>query len=103
MKTTIYAITMLQKLEQDKYSHLPDFGDRRCIGYYDNINDALKAINTSCKSMYQNFYEYCIIEEINPGICKYSTNRYLFKWINNKYVQIDEPMLIHRVTNFSMG
>ena len=95
----IYTVTMFDKIEEDEITKKPTFGDRRCVGYYASIVDALDYIT----SINESTYKYCIIEAINDGVFKYSDERYLFEFNNNKFNQIDEPELLHQVTNFGIG
>lgn len=104
----IYTITMLEKIHSNEISpgqHLPEFGDRRCVGYYTNLADAVKAI-TIC-DLRRKDYKYCIIEEIPEGVYKDTPNRWLFKRKRCEndyiYVQIAEPKELKRVRNFGIG
>lgn len=99
---------MLEKMEiihfhNDNFQQsLPDFGDRRCIGYYNSYENALKAI--SICNLHRDEYEYCIIEEIPEGVYKDTPHRWLFKRdINKEYLPIKEPQIIANVRNFSIG
>lgn len=96
----IYTITLIKTIKDNFETNLPEFEDRRCIGYYFSIDEARMAINNISNEQY---YEYCIIEAIPQGCYKYSPNRYLFKWYNNRFMQIDEPKSLHYVTNFAIG
>ena len=93
----IYTITMIQKIEMDNLTKLPTFGEREFIGYFNCYADAYNAI-TKLKS--NNLYDYCIIEELKSGVYVQTSNRYLFKWNKDRYIQIDAPIELHKVTNF---
>ena len=101
----IVTITAFEKIQVDPIAHLPTFGDRRCIGFFSNIENAMEAILINKNTIYNQQYKYCILEEYDEGLFKYCTNRYLFVWSKEKkrYVQIDEPIEIHLVTNFGIG
>ena len=97
----IYTITQVQKIKNDSVTQLPTFGDIHCLGFFRNIEDAILEVT---KLKYKG-YNFCIIEENEEGIEKKTTNRYIYQWSKdkNKYIQIDEPKLIHTVTNFGIG
>lgn len=105
----IYTITMVEKIHTNEISpdqYLPEFGDRRCIGYYTNFSDAVAAI-TIC-DLHRKYYEYCIIEEIHEGVYKDTPNRWLYKreqYCKDDYiyVPIAEPEEIKNVRNFGIG
>jgi hypothetical protein len=102
--TTIEKITKIAQDSTGVYSlPFPDFGDIHCAGYYNSVEDALYFMNKNSAKLHNNMNEYCIIEEYEEGLFNPTTNRYLFKWTNGKYEQIDEPITIHKVTNFAMG
>ena len=96
---------MMEKIHSEEITsghYLPDFGDRRCVGYYNNLEDAMRAI--SICNLHRDSYEYCIIEEIEEGVYKDTPQRWLFKLNEeNEYVQIAEPQIISNVRNFGLG
>ena len=74
----IFTITAIQKIETNrinKFLNIPDFGDTRCIGFFQNINDAISYITEHPIKIFDTIYKYCIIEQINEGTYKYSKNR----------------------------
>ena len=42
---------MFDKIEEDEITKKPTFGDRRCVGYYASIVDALDYITSINKQM----------------------------------------------------
>ncbi len=102
--TTFEKITLIEQDNNGIYVlPYPDFGDIRCVGYYDTIEEALSALYHNANLIHDGTNDYCIIEEYSKGIFTNSTNRYLFKWDKDKYVQIDEPITLNKVTNFALG
>ena len=102
----IYTITMVQKIEKyyiNKDTWFPDFGEKRCVGYFFNLNEAIRTIKLNKHNIQDDLYNYCIVEEVPQGIYKYTPIRYLYKWENNTFIQIDEPIELQKVTNFSIG
>lgn len=104
---TVTTFEKITKIEQDNKGiyilPYPEFGDIRCVGYYNTVEDAMNFMNKNSTKLYNGSNNYCIIEEYDEGLFKQPTNRYLFKWFKDKYIQIDEPMSIHKVTCFAMG
>ena len=106
MSPKIYTITMVQKIDLEQindFNFLPTFGDKRCVGYYSSLYDAINAIKENAEKLHNYTYDYCIIEEVTQGIYKDSKNRYIYKWQKDHYVEITEPLEIHNVYGFSMG
>jgi hypothetical protein len=102
--TTFEKITRIEEDSNGRYTlPFPTFGDRRCVGYFDNIEDALINISESGYELRDHMYDYCIIEEYEQGLFSISSNRYLFKRDGDRYIQVDEPITINKVTNFAMG
>lgn len=101
----IYPITVFEKIDNEKLTNLPTFGDRRCIGFFDNVEEAIYQLSLHGKKIRDKMYNYCIIEEISDGLYKSNGNRYLYKWSDKeqRYIQIDEPKEIHMVSNFGIG
>ena len=99
---TIFLVTTVEKIKEEPTTKLQTFGDRRCVGFFETIEDAMIAVSERLKDK---FYRYCIIEEVKDGLFKRSDNRYIFEWSSKerRYIQIDEPRLIHMVTNFAIG
>lgn len=105
----IYTITMLETIVPSDSANLqnwPEFKDRRCVGFYKTYNDAIYA--TIVCDLHREQYEYCIIEEIEEGVFKPPSNRWLLKRegtdkSNYIYVPIEEPKLIEHVRNFGIG
>lgn len=105
----IYTVTMLQRMTNIHFKdnvYLPDFGDRRCIGYFESLFSALNAIKVC--NLHRKDYEYCIIEELPEGIYKDTSQRWLFKRYGNDeegyvYLPCIEPSIIANVRNFSIG
>ena len=105
---TVTTFEKITKLETDNTGELfilpyPEFGEIRCAGYYESVEDALLYMNKNSDKLHDGNKEYCIIEEYEEGLFTPTTNRYLFKWNTDHYEQIDEPISINKVTNFAMG
>ena len=105
----IYTITMVETIvpiDNSDPQSWPEFKDRRCVGFYKNYNDAIYA--TMICNLHRDLYEYCIIEEINEGVFKDTSKRWILKREgtnkdNYIYVPIEEPKEIAKVRNFGIG
>lgn len=100
MLQTIHSVDISPQLT------LPEFNDRRCVGYYDTLEKAIYAL-TICDLEREN-YEFCVIEEIPEGVYKDTPNRWLFKregtcQADYVYVPYNEPAEIKNVRNFGIG
>ena len=108
MSQKIYTVTMIQDidlelLDENSSTFLPTFGDKRCVGYYNILEDAQNAVESNLKNIYDNFYNYCIIEETPEGICEYSNNIYVYKWNKNHYEHITKPLELDNTYGFGIG
>lgn len=108
MNRKIYTVTMFQKIDRliindDTGAYLPDFGERRCVGYFTDLKRAFEAVTNNEQNIYENFYKYCVIESYEPGLFPLNLDRYFFEWQENTYIQIDEPIEVNKVCNFSIG
>lgn len=78
---TIYTILMTTKYELAGFS-LPDFGDSRIVGFYENLEDAVSAVTENWGDIHEYYYEYAIIEKVEEGLYNSGTSedRKVFKW-----------------------
>lgn len=105
----IYTITMVEKIHSNEISSeqkWPDFGDRRCVGYYTTYEAAVRAILVC--DLHRDEYKYCIIEEIPEGVYKDTPRRWVFERQGDNvddyiYTQIKEPEEMAKVRNFGIG
>ena len=106
---TIFLVTVFQKIAKSNYDkNLPDFGDRRCVGWFNNKNEAIFSLENNIGNIHtdeRNVYEYAIIEEVEPGIMQVDINSILYKWNNNiyGYKEIDKDPLVKTHCNFGIG
>lgn len=98
----IYTITTFQKIVINEFN-LPEFGDKRCIGYTTNLDEAKVAVESNLEDIHDGMYDYVIIEELLPGIKIQDTARWLYKWEGNEYKKIDIPQSIEHLSNFGIG
>jgi hypothetical protein len=100
----IYTITKVQDIilnKSNKSNCIGDIfiGDIHRIGYFEDLTKARQCVSNLDKDI----HKYVIIESIEEGIyqtCKY---REIYKWEKGNYVNINEPTLFKKLTNFSLG
>ena len=92
----IYTITTLRTIY-----------DIRCIGFYFNSNMAVESVlNNSCDMCECGNYEFCVIEEIKPGLYFYPRVEVWFEWSYEKqmYIKIDvKPEEFKNIGGASLG
>ena len=102
----MFFITALQKIEPSK-EWLFDFGGQRTFGYYETFEDAVYAVNHNVCDLHEYLYEYCLIEELEPGIHPTCTkeSRTLYKWDTEKrgFFLVPEPPEMECLINFALG
>ena len=100
----IYTVTAFQRIRHSKVcDYMPDFGERRCMGWFSTKEEAENAVENNINDIYENFYEYAIIEKVDSGIKLPDVERYLYKWENDKYKPIDIPIELNNISNFGIG
>ena len=108
MVKAIYTVTVFQKIArnpQDETNYIPEYGDTWCVGWFDNLDEASCAVENNFEDIHDDFYDYAIIEKIEPGIFNVEIDRILYKWNPNLdgYEQIDIPEEIEKSSNFGIG
>lgn len=106
----IYTVTVFQKISheplfEDPSRYIPDFGDRRCVGWFDNFQEADCAVTNNFSNMQDDMYEYAIIEKIESGILLADIDRTVYKWNKekNQYEAIETPIELSKSSNFGIG
>lgn len=103
----IYTVTVFQNIKHnmlDKHRYIPTFGDRRCLGWFNNIDEAKTSIKDHAKDMNNDgTYNYAIIEEMPTGILVQDTNRLLYKWNGSDFEEIHIPTELEHSCNFGIG
>lgn len=100
----IYTITMLEKVENDK-NGWPNFGSTNVVGYYTDLDVAIKAVTSNACDINETVYDYAVIEEVSEGLYNPSIKSYWFKYNREKdsYEPIDEPNEVKHICGFSIG
>lgn len=63
----MYFITCMEKPGTELKNGKPDFGAIRTFGYKETYEVAEEALNDNWCDMFEYYYYYAVIEEINPG------------------------------------
>ena len=88
------------------YGVIPEkYTDHRCFGFYSSLSDATCAVETNECDIFENYYKYVVIEEIDKGIHPEVVSEYWFEWdeVEQKYIGIDRPVCVNNYCNFSLG
>ena len=100
----MYFITGIRNIKKDKGSWI-DFNSH-CFGYEETKQDAIGDL----EKIYQDGYEYLVIEEFGPGVQSFSKEEMWFEYNEGEYNAIDKPQefknidgIIADVCNFAMG
>ena len=81
------------------------YTDQRCFGFYSSLSDAACAVETNRCDIFENYYKYVVIEEINEGIHPAVVSEYWFEWdaVKQKYMGTYRPLCVGNYCNFSFG
>ena len=104
MKNKSYwFITVFEKIPNK--NNLFDLGASRCWGFYTDYNKALETLHNNITDLYENFYNYAVLEEYYEGILSTSGKRQFFIFNRNKngYIEIDEPKCFSVWSGFAIG
>lgn len=93
------------------FEHLPpverdyDIGDCRTVGYFDNYNNAALRLHNNACDLYEDIYDYAIIEEVEQGLYPNVKSRKFFKYDKEQdgFFEIEEPEQLKQFCNFSIG
>lgn len=80
--------------------------DSRCLGYFENFNDAAEIILTNRFDIHEGNYQYAVIEDVMADqIYPETHGEWWFEWNNStqKYNPIDKPEKFSHLCNFSIG
>lgn len=104
---TIYTVTVFQKISPNQLDlyQIVDLGDRRCVGWYDNIDEAKNAVINNFSDMHEDMYKFAIIEEVTQGIKIPDVSRVVFAWNanTNEYEEINLPKELEDLCSLGIG
>lgn len=93
----LYVLTSMRSL--DVHLNL----NTRTIGFFETFEDADLTVRECSETINEdNYFKYCIIEEVGFGLYKYGENRWFYKFDSDKmiYELIDEPEKLKCVVGF---
>ena len=106
----IYTVTVFQKIDREPLvnnpsKYFPSFGERRCVGWFDNFDEANNAVENNFSNIHEDMYNYAIIEKMESGLLMPDLDRTVYKWDKNteKFVRIDTPIELSKSSNFGIG
>lgn len=77
----------------------------RCVGYYNDKNDAIKVLNDNFGDLYEcGYYNFAVIEKVEEGIYRYDSNPIWFKWNKKKegFFKTKKPACTKSLVGFCM-
>ena len=99
----MYFITCLENLELDALGWL---GESRCFGYFSTYQRAKEALEINeCDMWEAGFYNYAVIERIEPGIHSHTEEMAWFKFDTEKrgFYEIPKPEETKGEYNYALG
>lgn len=101
----IFTITLINTSLDDKINSTDS---RRCIGYYENKSDAIRAVIDNKGEMHECLYNYIVIEEIPSGVWASTISETWYEWNfpEKRWEKIDKPLKYRKfgqVVGFGVG
>ena len=98
----MYFITCFEKIDKDDLGWR-DIGCSRTFGYYENFEDADKALKGNYCDMFETIYHYAVIEKIEQGIHSRREGHWFYKFEKEGYLPIEEPEEFKCCANIAIG
>jgi hypothetical protein len=94
----MYFVTTVQVNENDIL-------DTRCVGYFENYEDAAIIVKKNKCDIYEGIYNYAVIEEVPSGLYQFAFNPQWFLFSKEKaaYEEIEKPEFAQNTIGFSIG
>lgn len=80
----MYFITGFTKYNTQTVTGIPDIGHARTFGYYETKDDAVEAVLGNYCDIFECCYTYAVVEYIEPGLYNLATEKWFFKWNDEK-------------------
>ena len=78
--------------------------DKRSMGYFVNLKDAISCVKQNCMDIHEEIYEYAIIESVEEGLFRYTKPEdvlwFLFDDNTKTYIETTCPKSQERVIGF---
>lgn len=88
-------------------------GGSRCIGFFHTLEEAQFIVDNNHGDINENnYYPYCVIEEVKPGIYRPAIKEYWYKWtkvyktadiVQTQYFPIEKPKKFSKIVCFGIG
>lgn len=101
----IYVVMVMTSLSWDEQIKEIDFGSERVVGWYSNYKDAYEDVANNACDIWEAYYQYALLEELEEGLYCPVQNRWWFKYNQEKdgYEEISEPEFCENYTGFTIG
>lgn len=101
----MFFITCFEKCEIDVATGMPDVGDTRTVGYYEDLETCKRALHENFCDIHEFLYEYAVVEYIEPGIYSRAKESEWFQWDNEKggFFEIPKPQCTYGWFNYALG
>lgn len=105
MINKIYTVMVMEKLDQDPKTKLPEFGSERLVGWYQSLADAYSSVVYNNYDIHETCYNYALIEECSEGLYEPAINKWWFKYNKeiDEYSEIKEPEFCKGFCGFTIG
>ena len=99
----IYVIMTFSRLKMNK-TGFPDFGSSIICGWYISYQDAYRAVIENMCYIWENGYDYALIEEVQEGLYPASMKRWFFRFDVDTmtYDPIEEPEFLKHYGGFTI-
>lgn len=83
----------------------PELPEVRCVGYYNEKTDAVKAVTMNACDIHEMTYNYAVIETIKEGLYEIDPNPSFFKYSpeRDSYELCDKPEIINGYVGLCLG
>lgn len=103
----IYTVTTLyiQSPGRCLNVELPDrIARSRLVAWFPKPGRAREVVMGNEGDIYEcGHYNYCVIEEVQPGLYPHVDREFWFQWRDKGYVQISKPKWLKNSINFGIG
>lgn len=101
----MYIIMVMEDLNQDEETGLPDFGCKSLPGWFTKFEDAYEAVSENRNDINETCYQYALIEECVEGMYHSAIKRWWFEFNHEtgQYYEIDEPEFCKHYCGFTIG
>ena len=101
----MFFITCFEKCEIDVATGMPNVGDTRTVGYYEDLETCRRALHENWCDIHEFLYEYAVVECIAPGIYSGAKEIEWFQWDNERggFLEIPKLQCTYGWFNYALG